>query len=231
MKHKANAYIYKKFAQLAYKKHAGEIEKKLKGTGFFLDTSLSDREHRVFVDPHTKKVVVAYTGTNPRSLPTLLGDVRSDYNILMGTEARDPRFKHAVKQFKAALNKYQPQGYSLDTTGHSLGGSLATYVAKKLPNQVSENLSYDRGSGLKEPFRTRPKNTWDYSHEHDLISLGARMNKGNPEHSVVSRTRVKNRLQAHNIEKLQTPQTSVLSEDLPTPRGQNFTASTSVQYM
>ena len=89
MNPKATADKYKKFSKLAYKKHAGEIEKQLGGTGFCLDTSLSNREHKVFYNPQTKKVVVAYTGTNPRSTSTILGDVRSDFNILIGREGRD----------------------------------------------------------------------------------------------------------------------------------------------
>ena len=62
---RANADVYKKLTKLAYKKHAGEIEKQLEGTGFQLDTSLLDREHKVFYNPYIKKVVVAYRGTDP----------------------------------------------------------------------------------------------------------------------------------------------------------------------
>jgi len=139
---RANADVYKKLAKLAYKKHAGEIEKQLKGTPFQLDTSLSDREHKVFYDPNSKKVVVAYRGTDPRDRFSVLGDLRSDYNILIGKEGRDRRFKRATKQFKSVIDKYQQQGYTFDTTGHSLGGALATPVTKKFPNRVSENLNY-----------------------------------------------------------------------------------------
>ena len=86
--------------------------------------------------------------------------MQSDYNILIGKEGRDCCFKRATTQFKGVVDKYQHQGYSFDTTGHSLGGALATQVTKKFPNLVSENLNYSRGSGLLEPFRTRPQNTW-----------------------------------------------------------------------
>ena len=137
-----------KLAKLAYKKHAGEINKELVGTGFHLDEELSDREHKVFFNPSTKKVVVSYRGTDMRDRYGILKDVRSDYHILVGSENRDPRFKGALKQFKQASQKYKQEGYSLDTTGHSLGGSLATYVEKKFPKQVNENLSYSRGSGV-----------------------------------------------------------------------------------
>ena len=58
-----------------------------------------------------------------------------------------------------------------------------------------------------EPFRKRPKNSWDYSHKHDLVSLGARLSKderGGHKQSLVSQTKVKNALNAHNMEMLQT---------------------------
>ena len=54
---KADASVYKKLAKLAYKKHGGEIQKELVGTGFLLDKQLSDRHHKVFYNPTTKKAV------------------------------------------------------------------------------------------------------------------------------------------------------------------------------
>jgi len=40
-----------------------------------------------------------------------------------------------------------------------------------------QGLSFSRGAGFVEPFRKRPKNSWDYGHKHDLVSLGARLSK------------------------------------------------------
>ena len=51
------------YASVAYKKHAGNIEACLKDTGYHLDNELSDREHKVFYNPVSKKAVVAYRGT------------------------------------------------------------------------------------------------------------------------------------------------------------------------
>ena len=65
----------------------------------------------------------------------ILKDVRSDYHILVGSENRDPRFKGALKQFKQASQKYKQEGYSLDTTGHSLGGRLPRTWREKFPNR------------------------------------------------------------------------------------------------
>ena len=66
---RADANVYKKLSKLAYKKHAGEIEKELGGTGFQLDTSLSDREHKVFYNPSTKKWWLLTEGQILETLP------------------------------------------------------------------------------------------------------------------------------------------------------------------
>ena len=222
---------------MAYKKHAGEIEKQVGGTGFQLDTSFLDREHKVFYNPNTKQVVVACRGTCPRDRFSIPGDVRSVYNILVGKEGRDSRFERTTTQFKGVVDKYQHQGYSFDITGHSLGDDLASHVTKKFPNRVSENLNFSRGSGLLEPFRTRPKNTWDYSHTKDPISLGERLSKAvdtSKEHSIVSHSRFKNMVMVntHDIDRLQT----CFKEPMQVEKASTYwvpdlTGNTSMQYM
>ena len=57
-KPRADAAKYKTFASLAYKKHAGNIQDGLKNTGCILDEQLSNREHKVFYNPASKKAVV-----------------------------------------------------------------------------------------------------------------------------------------------------------------------------
>lgn len=205
-KPKASANDYKVLAKLSYKKHADQIKKDLP-SGYQYDESLSNRETKVFYNPVTKKAVVSYRGTNPKDLGTLFKDIRSDWNIVKGNEDNDPRFKQAVREFKKINSKYKNMGYSIDTTGHSLGGQLATHVNKKYKGQVNENLSFSRGSGLFEPFRTRSENTYDYSHKRDLVSLGARWSKdkdGKRDHSLVSGTKTKNFVNAHDIDRIDT---------------------------
>ena len=68
-------------------------------------------------------------------------------------------------------------------------------------------LSFSHGCVFDEPFRERPENTWDHSHEHDIVSLGARLSKdkkGGHNQSVVSRTKVNNALNAHSLDRFQT---------------------------
>jgi len=141
----------------------------LKTYGFRLDYSLSDKETKVFVNYELKKVVVSYRGTK------VMKDIGSDLAIATGTESFNPRFKGALKKFDQIYAKYGNE-YTIDTTGHSLGGQLATYVNRHRPGQVNENLSYARGSGVGELVHSRPSNTYDYSNSKDIVSFGARMN-------------------------------------------------------
>jgi hypothetical protein len=56
---------HKKSAQLGYESldKPGVFEKKLRGTGYSLEPSLSKKETKVFHNPHTKEVTVVYRGT------------------------------------------------------------------------------------------------------------------------------------------------------------------------
>ena len=95
----------------------------------------------------------------------------------------------------------------MDTKGLSLGVALATHVNHSNHNEVQENLSCSCGTGFAEPFCKQPKNTWDFSHKRDIVSLGARLSqdeRGGHDQSVVSHTKVKHALNAHSMDRLQT---------------------------
>jgi hypothetical protein len=218
---KARADDYKVLSKLAYRKHADRIKKDLP-PGYRFDQGLSTRETKVFYNPSTKKVVIAYRGTDLRDGHTLLKDLHSDLNIAVGQESQDPRFQQAVKEFERIYKYYHAVGYSVDTTGHSLGGSLATYVNKRKKGKVDENLSFSRGSGVMEPFRKRPTNTYDYSHQNDLISLGARLSRdqdGSHQQSMVSKTHTSGLTGAHDIDRLDTFQHGIrpVTHNVPHP--------------
>lgn len=169
----ADPKVYGLMSKDAYQSNAEIHEKELRKHGFRLDSDLSDKETKVFVNDTTHKVVVSYRGTKASK------DIVSDLAIATGTESLNPRFKGALKKFDQVHTKYGKE-YSYDTTGHSLGGQLATYVNRHRPHQVDENLSYSRGSGVGELFRQRPHNTYDYSNSKDIVSLGARLNSDKP---------------------------------------------------
>jgi hypothetical protein len=174
---KANATQYKKFAKLAYEKNLNKVDAELKYDGYKLDRRYSNRETKVFYNPTTKKAVISYRGTALNDRNHWMKDLASDFHILEGREGSDRRFRESLKQFDRIQRAYRTRGFTVDTTGHSLGGQIATYVNKQRPGAVGENLSFSRGSGVYEPFRVRPHNTWDYSHFKDVISLGSRLSR------------------------------------------------------
>ena len=52
---------------------------------------------------------------------------------MLGCEKHDKRLKNDSIQFQQAAEKYKKQGYTLDTTGNSLVGALATHVNRSFP--------------------------------------------------------------------------------------------------
>ena len=140
--------------------------------GYLLDKKLSDAETKVFFNPTTKKVSVAYRGT----VPTNRKDLVSDWHILVGTERKDKRFQESAKNFERIRDRYK--GYDITTTGHSLGGQLSKYVSDAYPTAVSTNHAFSRGTGIREPFRKKDNRTVDISHGRDVISAMARAQGG-----------------------------------------------------
>ena len=57
-------------------------------------------------------------------------DLKSDFNIMLGREKTVKASKKANIQFRQAAEKYNKQRYTLDKTGHSLSGALATHRIK-----------------------------------------------------------------------------------------------------
>ena len=99
-KPRADPNKYKTFLLLAYVKQTGNFEDGLKGTGYFLDNEMSDREHKVFYNPET------YRGTDMRDLKGIKSDLRSIFNTLLSRETVDKWFKNANVPFQQAEEKY-----------------------------------------------------------------------------------------------------------------------------
>jgi len=216
----ADPELYRYFSELAYQKDLKEIDNLAKARGWYLNSKLSNDETKVFTNPTTRTAVMAFRGT----VPTKWKDIKSDLAITTGTESYDMRFKEAVLHFDSVKASLGHQ-YAIDTTGHSLGGQLASHVNKQRPGEVRENLSYSRGTGFVEPIRTAPNNSWDYSNAYDLISLGARLSKGKTEHNRVD-PKAKTPLKAHDVKGLSKLTESLSKYSLPEPPQQSSETST-----
>jgi hypothetical protein len=197
LKYEPNKYNdYKTMAELAYEPDSNIISSKAKEMGYHVDPALSSKESTVFVNPTTNRATVAYRGTVPS-----WKDVKSDLAIMTGFEKHDSRFRQANRHFSQVKDKYKD--FKLDTTGHSLGGQLAKYVNDKNKGAVDTNVSFSRGTGFLEPFRSKKRNTIDISNKNDLISLGARLQGGKQ----IIESQDKNFIKAHNISDLFTKDT------------------------
>ena len=134
---------YARLSELAYlppkKQTAGAKE-----LGWDVDPDLSDRNRTVFVNPATKKAVLAFRGTDPKNVR----DLASDALIAAGLQGISPRFRTSEKVAKAAMAKYGAA--NVVATGHSLGGSQALHVNRR---QGLETHAFSPGAGFADQRR------------------------------------------------------------------------------
>ena len=196
---------HKKVSQFSYVNTAntekGLKERKkmldeLKAQGYYLDSELSAKEHSVFFNPQTKRVIVGYRGTALDDTSTRMKDLKSDFNILIGKTRNDQRFRESDNVFKEVERKYQQKSknkFHIDVTGHSLGGAIAKHVNDR-HSTIDKNINFSRGS---TPFKLQSgkNNQYDVSNVFDPISLGARMEGGNQNKKYA----VRDPLAAHNL--------------------------------
>lgn len=148
------------------------------------DTELSSLKNRVFRDPNTGKVVISYRGTDPMILkpgvagiptvdPASVEDLIDDAAILnfFMPESRMSRFQEADKLYQQVVQKYGKENVTL--TGHSLGGTIALYVAEK--NDVV-SYTYNPGISAISAFQKHEDNVskqYIFRTKYDPVSVGA----------------------------------------------------------
>ena len=76
----------------------------------------------------TKEIIIAYRGTD-----SLLDVIYSDAQIAFNLTPQ--QVNPAIQFYDSIYNNFQDEGYTISITGHSLGGTLAQYVAAQ--KQVS----------------------------------------------------------------------------------------------
>lgn len=112
--------------------------------GFELDEKFNEFEYALYVNHAKKTWIIGYRGTEV----TAVKDYISDLNILLGTQSWNERFNASVHVYEEAKKMY-PDYHSV-VTGHSLGGTIAYFIAKKfLPDRC---VGFNPGSSANPTF-------------------------------------------------------------------------------
>ena len=124
--------------------------------GYRVDSDLSSSNQSVFVNPRTKRMVVAVAGTHNGD------DVATDTVFAFGGLKDTPRYKEARGVLNQARDKYL--NYSTSVVGHSLGGAIASGIARPGELAVTYNKAATFGT------TTRP-NEQAFRQEGDVASV------------------------------------------------------------
>jgi len=105
------------------------------------------------VNEKDKKVKLVFRGTNEGV----------DWKSNMGEEVGRSQFEPEKEKIQQLLEEYKKKGYSVELSGHSLGGALAQITASELPELVDEIKTFNSAGiskstakkllGQKKPVR------------------------------------------------------------------------------
>lgn len=123
--------------------------------GFVLDDELSNDNFQTYWNPERKKLLFSVTGTHN------FDDVKTDVHLAFGNLKNTERYKKAHAALRAAKKKYQTRVATV--TGHSLGGTIASYIASK----YDKVYSYNKGATIGQSNR---KHETAYRTEYDAPS-------------------------------------------------------------
>ena len=156
--------------------------------GLRLDDSLSDAEHKVWIDRRNRPTV-AFTGSRK------VGDWMTNALLATGLQGFSTRFRDSKKLMEDVKKKYSAPATIL---GHSLGGALAEYAGGK-NNKV---ITVDKGVGISGVGKTIGKNQIDVRTSNDPVSLLSNTQKNLGKKIVIKDKKNFNLLDAHNYKYL-----------------------------
>jgi hypothetical protein len=156
--------------------------------GLRLDDSLSNAEHKVYVD-RKNRPTVAFTGSRK------VGDWMTNALLATGLQGFSTRFRDSKKLMEDVKKKYSAPATII---GHSLGGALAEYAGGK-DNKV---ITVDKGVGISGVGKTIGKNQTDIRTSNDPVSLLSNTQKNLGKKIVIKDKKNFNFLDAHNYKYL-----------------------------
>jgi predicted nucleotidyltransferase len=170
--------------------------KKIAPKRFKLQENLSNDKHKVFIDSKNKiKPIVVFRGTDI----TNPSDIASDLKIAVGLEKTDNRFKNSRNFTEKLRKKYDS---NLNIIGHSLGGRVGEFSAKKNDRIITVN----KGAGLNSINKNIGKNQTDIRNRYDAVSALSAFNNRDSKKSLITLTdkniKIANQLPAHNFRQI-----------------------------
>ena len=128
--------------------------------GFQIDKELSNEEVSVFVNRITNEVVVSYRGTSS------IKDVGTDLMVLTSTERLSFRVRSSLELMERVLREYQ--GFTIKSTGHSLGGFLSRIVSNSFG---LESHNFNSAESIHGSFIEQNAMTMNYRTHYDAVSI------------------------------------------------------------
>ena len=131
-------------------------EGSLTKNGYIYDKDLSSDNHQTYYNPSSKKLIYNVTGTHN------LKDVITDAYLAFGSLKNTSRYKEDDKILRKSKEKYGVNDAII--TGHSLGGSIASKIAK------NGDKSYSLDSGFTFGQKGIKSNNKEYR-SNDFVSI------------------------------------------------------------
>jgi hypothetical protein len=137
--------------------------------GFSKVRDMSDRRSKVYRDNKNGDIYVGFRGTQP----TNLNDLRSDLNILNGTQSKDNRFIESAEKVKNIKQIFPDSKVYL--TGHSLGSKISQDIARSQKG-IAGSFNFSPGTnplieGFTKNFgKTSKTSQYNYATRFDPIS-------------------------------------------------------------
>ena len=146
---------------MMFKKNYSDKQKE-NMNGYKLDKELSNHNQQVYYNPDHKKLVVSVAGTHN------LRDWGTDFYLGIGKLKDTNRYKEAKNIYDKAKAKYNPMQST--AVGHSLGGTIANYIAS------SNDKAYGLDSGYTIGQSSR-NNSKQFRSSGDVVSALGSNNK------------------------------------------------------
>ena len=139
-----------------------DAKKLLANYDYYINENLSNGDIKVAYNPVTKKLLFLGAGTHK------IADVGTDVALAFGKLKNTKRYKEAKELLKKAKQAYNVDNATI--VGHSLFGTIASYIGSK----KDKVFTYNKGATIGQGYRP---NETAYRSTGDVVSLLASHNK------------------------------------------------------